>query len=236
MQIKNVENKVLQDHAAKHAIIVGATGATGKDLLALLLKDNSFVKVDVFVRRNIEIKHEKLTIHVIDFDKSEQWQHLVKGDVLFSCLGTTLKAAGSKAAQWKIDYDYQYEFAKAARENLVENYVLVSSQGASAKSRVFYAKMKGQLEDAIKNLQFPHLTIFNPPILIRENSDRAGEKIGVFLIQLFNKIGLLLSLKPLSTRMLAQVMIAAAKNNTSKIAIFKNKEIWQFVGEMGNEQ
>ena len=236
MQIKNVENNVLVDHAAKHAIIVGATGATGKDLLELLLKDNSFYKVDVFVRRSIDIKNEKLTVHVIDFNKSEQWKHLVKGDVFFSCLGTTLKAAGSKAAQWKIDYDYQYQFAKAARENQVINYVLVSSQGASAKSRVFYTKMKGQLEDAIKNLQYPHLSIFNPPILIRKNSDRAGEKIGVLLIKLFNKIGLLLSLKPLSTRMLAQAMITAAKKNTSKIAIFKNKEIWQLVGEIGKEQ
>jgi uncharacterized protein YbjT (DUF2867 family) len=236
MQIKNVENNVLVDHAAKHAIIVGATGATGKDLLELLLKDNSFYKVDVFVRRHIDIKHEKLTVHVIDFDKNEQWKHLVKGDVLFSCLGTTLKAAGSKAAQWKIDYDYQYQFAKAARENQVKNYVLVSSQGASAKSRVFYTKMKGQLEDAVIKLQFPLLSIFNPPILIRHNSDRLGEKIGVNIIKVFNKIGLLLSLKPLSTRMLAQAMIGAAKNNKSNIAFFKSKEIWQLVGEMGKEQ
>jgi len=236
MQIKNVENNVLVDHAAKHAIIVGASGATGKDLLELLLKDNSFYKVDVFVRRHLDIKNEKLTVHVIDFDKSEQWKHLVKGNVLFSCLGTTLKAAGSKAAQWKIDYDYQYQFAKAARENQVKKYVLVSSQGASAKSRVFYTKMKGQLEDAVIKLQFPLLSIFNPPILIRHNSDRLGEKIGVNIIKVFNKIGLLLSLKPLSTRMLAQAMIGAAKNNKSNIAFFKSKEIWQLVGEMGKEQ
>ena len=236
MQIKNVENNVIIDHAAKHATIVGATGATGKDLLKLLLKDNSFYKVDVFVRRHIDITNEKLTVHVIDFDNSEQWKHLVKGSVFFSCLGTTLKAAGSKAAQWKIDYDYQYQFAKAARENQVKNYVLVSSKGASAKSSVFYTKMKGQLEDAVIKLQFPLLSIFNPPILIRHNSDRLGEKIGVNIIKVFNKIGLLLSLKPLSTRMLAQAMIGAAKNNKSNIAFFKSKEIWQLVGEMGKKQ
>lgn len=230
-----MENNIPLNTTAKHAMIVGATGATGKDLLELLLKDKSFFKVDVFVRRSIDIKNEKLTVHVIDFDKSEQWTHLVKGDVLFSCLGTTLKAAGSKEAQWKIDYDYQYQFAKAAKENKVENYVLVSSQGASAKSRVFYTKMKGQLEDAIIKLKFTHLSIFNPPILIRENSDRAGEKIGVSVIKVFNKIGLLLSLKPLSTGMLAQVMITAAKKNTNKIAIFKHKEIWQLAGEMVTE-
>ena len=96
--------------------------------------------------------------------------------------------------------------------------------------------MKGQLEDAVIKLQFPLLSIFNPPILIRHKSDRLGEKIGVNIIRVFNKIGLLLSLKPLSTRMLAQAMIGAAKNNKSNIAFFKSKEIWQLVGEMGKEQ
>jgi hypothetical protein len=77
---------------------------------------NSFPQVEIFVRRDLDLQHEKLKIHVIDFDKPEQWNHLVNGDVLFSCLGTTLKVAGSKEAQWKIDYDYQYEFAKSPRK------------------------------------------------------------------------------------------------------------------------
>ena len=85
-----------------HALLIGATGATGKDLLELLLKDNAIHQVDIFVRRHPDLQHNKLNIHVIEFDRPEQWKHLVKGDVLFSCLGTTLKAAGSKDAQWKI--------------------------------------------------------------------------------------------------------------------------------------
>ena len=97
------------------ALLIGATGATGKDLLELLLNDDSFEKVDIFVRLKLDIHHNKLNIHVIDFDQPDKWWHLVKGDVLFSCLGTTLKAAGSKEGQKKVDYDYQLQFEKAEK-------------------------------------------------------------------------------------------------------------------------
>lgn len=209
------------------AILIGATGATGKDLLQLLLKDDSFTHVHVFVRRKLEISHNKLNIHVIDFDKPEQWRHLVKGDVLFSCLGTTLKAAGSKEAQWKIDYDYQYQFAKAAKENDINNYVLVSSSGANPKSNIFYTMMKGKLEEAVKALNFWKITIFNPPILERKNTDRKGEIIALKAIKFFNEIGLLRSQKPLPTEILAQAMINSAKIKQTGLTFLKGKEIWE---------
>ena len=103
----------------------------------------------------------------------------MKGDVLFSCLGTTRKDAGSKAAQWKVDYDYQYSFAKAARENGVECYVLVSAMNASSNSGFFYSRMKGELDDDVTKLGFPRLLIFKPPSLIRKGSDRNMEKMGL---------------------------------------------------------
>lgn len=207
-----------------NAIIIGATGATGKDLLQQILKDNTFTQVTVFVRKPISIQHPKLTTHIIDFDQPEAWKHLVTGDVLFSCLGTTLKAAGSQQAQWKIDYDYQYQFAKAAKDNGIKHYVLVSSTGADSQSRFFYMKMKGALEDAVKTLHFERLSIFNPPTLIRKNSDRAGENFGVKALQFLNKFGLFASQKPLPTEQLAQAMLLVAKqpNNTLH---FTRKEI-----------
>jgi uncharacterized protein YbjT (DUF2867 family) len=210
----------------KHALIIGATGATGKDLLEFLLQDDEFDQVDIFVRREPGLRHDKLRIHIIDFDKPEEWRHLVKGDVLFSCLGTTIKAAGSKEAQWKIDHDYQYEFAKAARENKVETYVLVSSSGASANSMIFYTKMKGRLELAVKALGFPKLFIFNAPLLERKHSDRGGEVIGLKVLRLLNKIGLFKSQTPLPTEVLAHAMINAAKATENGIHAFHGKEIW----------
>lgn len=215
-----------------HAILIGATGATGKDLLDLLLHDDSFHQVDVFVRRNPEVQHKKLHIHVIDFDKPEQWGPLVKGDVLFSCLGTTLKAAGSKEAQWKIDYEYQYRFAKAARENNVNHYVLVSSSLASPDSRFFYTRMKGMLEEAVRALDFAKLTIFHPPVLIRKNSDRPSEVAGLKAMQLMNKMGLLRSQKPLKTEILAQAMINSAKAADNGVTTFEGKAIWECAGEL----
>lgn len=207
-----------------HILLIGATGATGKDLLDLLLKDDFFHQVDIFVRHDLGLQHKKLKIHVIDFDKPEQWTSLVKGDVLFSCLGTTLKAAGSKEAQWKIDYEYQYQFAKAARENNVNHYVLVSSDYASPNSPFYYSRMKGQLEEAVKVLEFPKLSIFNPPMLIRKNSDRTMEIIGLKAIQFFNKIGIFQ--KPLPTEILAQSMINSVKINKNGIFALKGEEIW----------
>jgi uncharacterized protein YbjT (DUF2867 family) len=193
------------------ALLIGATGATGKDLLELLLKDEEIQQVDVFVRRELHVKHEKLNSHIIDFDKPEEWKHLVKGDVLFSCLGTTLKLAGSKEAQWKIDYEYQYQFAKIAKENNVNSYVLVSAANASSKSSIFYSKMKGQLEDDVKALKFLKTIIFNPPLLLRENTDRKMEVLGAKMIIFLNNLGIFRSQKPLSTKLLAEAMLKSVK-------------------------
>jgi uncharacterized protein YbjT (DUF2867 family) len=193
------------------ALLIGATGATGKDLLELLLKDEEIKQVDIFVRRELNVKHEKLNSHIIDFDKPEVWKHLVKGDVLFSCLGTTLKLAGSKEAQWKIDYEYQYQFAKIAKENNVNSYVLVSAANASSKSLIFYSKMKGQLEDDVKALKFLKTIIFNPPLLIRENTDRKMEVLGAKIIIFLNNLGIFRSQKPLSTKLLAEAMLKSVK-------------------------
>lgn len=213
-----------------HALVIGATGATGKDLVELLLQDESFQQVDVFVRRVLEIQHDKLNIHVIDFDRPEEWAHLVTGDVLFSCLGTTIKAAGSKENQWKVDYTYQYEFAKAAKQNGVERYVLVSADFASTKARSFYSRMKGKLEEAMIKLDFSSATIFNPPILERKNSDRTMENLGLKAIQFINKAGLLRSQQPLPTEILAQAMINSAKKDDKGLNAIKGKAIWERAG------
>ena len=212
-----------------NALVLGATGATGKDLLHLLLKDHSIKQVDIFVRRNPGVEHEKLNTHIIDFDKPDHWKHLVKGDVLFSCLGTTRKAAGGKEGQKKVDYHYQLEFAKAAKENNVPAYVLVSSVSASSSSAFFYMKIKGQLEEEVKALHFPKLIIFNPPALERKDSDRKLEVMATKTLYFLNSLGLLKSVRPLPTGLLAMAMLNAVKSLGNGEHAIINQDIRHYV-------
>ena len=188
------------------ALIIGATGATGKDLLSQLLADDTYSQVHCFVRKPLTLTHPKLHTHVVDFETPEAWADLLRGDVAFSCLGTTLAAAGSKEAQWRVDYDYQYAFAQQCKANGVPTFVLVSAAGAKAPSKLFYNRMKGQLEDAIKALGFSCLLIFQPSVLIRSNSDRGGENFTVKVIAFLNKLGLFKRYRPMPTAILAQKM------------------------------
>lgn len=210
------------------ALIIGATGATGKDLLHQLLEDKDFDEVIIFVRKPLELQNAKLKTHVVNFDKPDEWKNLVQGDVAFSCLGTTLKAAGSKEAQRKVDYDYQYEFAKTAKENAVADYILVSSYGADPKSKIFYSRMKGDLEKSVKDLRFEKVTIFQPGMLERKNTERTGEVLGGKIIKFANKFGILTQQKPLPTAVLAKAMINSSKIKSNGYSKIKLASIFSF--------
>ena len=210
------------------ALVIGATGATGKDLVSQLLTDKGYDEVNVFVRRPLAVENPKLKTHIVNFDKPEEWKDLVKGDVAFSCLGTTLKAAGSKEAQRKVDYDYQYNFAKAAKKNEVEDYILVSSYGANPKSKIFYSRMKGELEQSIKALHFNKLMIFQPGMLDRKDSERTGEVLGGKIIKFANKFGVLTQQKPLPTAVLAKAMINSSKIKSYGYSKIKLGSIFSF--------
>ncbi len=211
------------------AIIIGATGATGSDLLELLLKDNDYEQIDVFVRREINFTHPKLKCHIVDFDTISTWKHLIKGDVLFSCLGTTLKDAGSKQAQYTVDYTYQYEFAKAAKENGVYDCVLISAAMASAKSPIFYSKIKGQLEEDIKLLKFAKFIIFKAPMLLRKETDRGSEIIAIRVFKFLKLMGIAKSQQPLPTEQLVKAMLLSVKTLKNGEYVLNRKDMLKFV-------
>ncbi|WP_066803806.1 NAD(P)H-binding protein [Moraxella oblonga] len=207
------------------AIVIGATGATGKALSQMLLNNEHYQSVVVFVRKPVAITHPKLTVHLIDFDKPSDWADKVCGDVLFCCLGTTLKQAGGQENQRKIDYDYPLMFANIAKQNDIARFVVLSSDGANASSRLFYYRLKGELEMALQNIGLTHLTILRPPLLKRENSDRLGEMVSEKALSFLNQFGLFLSAKPMPTDVLARAMIQAIADN--KTGILEKGEIWR---------
>lgn len=206
------------------AIVLGATGAVGLDLVEMLLKDDTFSEVEVFVRRAMPIENGKLITRIVDFKKPSEWQDMVKGDVVFSCMGTTLKAAGSKERQYEIDYTYQLEFAQAAHSNGVPIYILVSSAMANANSKLFYTRMKGELEEAIQQLHFQKEVIMRPSSLIRKNTTKTDEKVTVAVLKVLNALGLLKKQRPMPTEVVAKAMIVAAKQGVS--GIFEPTDIW----------
>ena len=191
------------------ALVIGATGATGSELVNQLLEDNRFNSVVVFSRRPLVVTHAKLTTHIVDFDNPQSWAHLVKGDVLFSALATTLKQAGSQKEQYKIDYTYQYQTAETAAANGVGAYVLVSAMGANARSWLFYPRIKGELDNAVAALTFKQIHIFRPGFLLRQpDKIRPMEKLGIAIFYAFNTLGLFKSQKALPVEVLAQKMIS----------------------------
>lgn len=209
------------------ANVIGASGLVGQQLVAQLLAHPEFELVRVFVRRKTGLVHPKLEEHVIYFDLHESWKPLVQGDVLFSTLGTTIKTAKTKENQYRVDFTYQYEFAKAAAQNGVSSYVLVSSMGANSKSSVFYSRMKGELEEAVAKLNFRKLLIFRPSILDgNRKEERSGEKIGLVISRFITRF-ILKKYKPTPADVLAAKMIRMSLDQTIGNQVVEGLEIFK---------
>lgn len=192
------------------ANVIGASGLVGKELVEQLLNHHEFEKVRIFVRRNTGILNSKLEEHVIDFENPDSWKSYLQGDMLFSTLGTTIKSAKTKDKQYRVDFTYQFQFAKAAAENGIPCYILVSSMGADSRSKVFYSRIKGELEDAVALLKFRRLLIFRPSILDGDRKEkRQGEKIGL-IISRFVTYFILKSYRPTPVDALVNKMIRSS--------------------------
>lgn len=208
------------------ANVIGGSGLVGQQLIQQLLESAEFEKVRLFVRRPSGIIHSKLEEIKIDFDMPESWKHLVKGDVLFSTLGTTIKTAKTKENQYRVDYTYQYEFAKASSGNGVGAYVLVSSMGADPKSSVFYSRIKGELEEAVAQLAFQKLIIFRPSILDGDRKEkRSGEKFGLVISRFVTQF-VMKKYRPTPVSILAAKMIKLSVDQIDGFRMVEGSEIF----------
>lgn len=200
------------------AIVIGATGVTGKHITRKLLAAKAYKKVLVFSRRALAYKHPKLVNHVVDFDAIDTWADRVRGDDLFSALGTTLAQAGSKEAQYRVDYSYQAAVIEAAASNGVARLFLVSSPQASLKSPFFYSRMKAELDGFAESMPFSTRVFFRPAIIRGERPDnRPAEKIsGLISEQLANWVPGMQKYKPIKGKTLAQAIVNCACGDLSE--------------------
>ena len=215
----------------KTAIVIGATGLVGSQVVAQLIEAKHVSKVVTLTRRALRQPEQhdsaKLENHVVDFDRLADSASLFKGDILFSCLGTTLKQAGSIQAQRVVDLDYQYQAAKLAVEQGVDHLLLVSSRGADSKGLSPYLKMKGELEDKIQTLAFSHISIFQPSLLLGDrHSNRVAEDIASKVLPLICKLPGLKRYRPIYGAEVAEKMVAECAHPKSAVSRFKLDEVF----------
>lgn len=210
----------------KTAVIVGASGMVGHELTLQLLEDERYKKVVVLVRKPLAIDHEKLEERRYDFD----WPNadLVIGDELFCCLGTTIKAAGSQTAFRKVDYDYVLETAKIALANGTKKMAMISSMGADEDSKVFYSRIKGEIEAALQELNYEACYILRPSLLMgARNELRMGELVGKLAMTAFS-FAIPNKYKGIESKQVAKAMIGAMNSEKTGVQILESDALLDF--------
>jgi len=171
----------------KNVLLIGASGLIGSELVQLLLRDDKIKSVKVFVRKTLAITDQKLIELLVDFEHLEDFKHEFQGDALFCCIGTTRKKTPDLAAYKAIDYGIVLAAANLARKNQVPQVHLVSAIGANISSKIFYNRLKGEIEKDVLQLNFPTTLIYQPAMLIGKRSEsRPAEFIAQKLMPFFD--------------------------------------------------
>lgn len=210
------------------AVVIGGTGLTGSHLVNSLLDDDRFSKVKVLLRTPSLQPRPGLEPIIVDFNDEESLSPALKGDIIFCCIGTTLRKAGSKAKFREVDFNIPVRCATIARRQGMPQFVLMSSIGASTTSRAFYARIKGETENAIMALGFPGYHIFRPSMLVGVRKEiRPGEWFGYLLASIFFFLlqGKLKKYRPVKAGNVALAMIHAAIHQPSGAHIHESDQI-----------
>jgi uncharacterized protein YbjT (DUF2867 family) len=216
------------------ATIIGATGLIGSYLVKILGKDEYFSTTRLLTRRPIDIQNGHVEVKLIDFNDVESFKLGIDGsDVVFCAIGTTKeKVEGDKEAYRKVDYDIPVKAAQFCKETGCKNFVLVSSVGADSSSSNFYLQLKGEVEDAIQQMNIESVTIVRPSILLGDRKElRPAETVGKIAMSVlsFALIGKASKLKPIHAEDVAQAMVNAAKNKIPGFSIYEYKQIKELI-------
>lgn len=170
-------------------MLLGATGLTGGKVLQGLLGREEVTQVVALVRHKLPTLHDKLAQHEVDFDRLEDHAELFDVDVIICCLGTTIKKAGSQDQFRKVDLGYPMKAGELGRSRGVRAFILMSAIGASSSSTIFYNRVKGELEDALRDLDYPYLSIYHPSLLLGDRKEqRTAEALGIKAMPLVNHL------------------------------------------------
>ncbi|MFC3884363.1 oxidoreductase [Bacillus songklensis] len=213
----------------KSAVLLGATGLVGRELLSLLLQSNVYSQVTILVRNKLLIQHEKLRQVEINFDELHKYEDEFNVDDVFCCLGTTMKKAKTKANFLKVDYEYPLAAAKLAEKKRARNFLTITAIGADLRSPIFYNKVKGQTEEDICNLYIRSTHFFRPSLLLGQRSEfRLGEKIGEYVLKSISLclIGKWRKFKPIKAENVAKAMLEAALEERSGVHVHESDVIY----------
>jgi uncharacterized protein YbjT (DUF2867 family) len=212
----------------KSVLLVGATGLVGGELLSVLLNHSGYETVKVFVRKRLKFNHPKLEQIIVDFDNLHQYKEHFDVHDVYCCLGTTIKKARSQSAFRKVDYDYPVELAQLAEESAVERFLIITAMGSDKSSKVFYNRVKGEVEEKLKHSAIRAIHIFRPSLLLGERDEfRLGEKVAIILSPILSlaMVGGLRKYKPIHAKNVAKAMYLAGQSQRTGISIYSSDEI-----------
>ena len=216
----------------KTALLFGSTGLVGGHVLNYLIQNSNYSKIKLFVRSFTGINNPKIEIIKTDFNNLNKHAEDIKGDECFFCIGTTKKKSPNKNEYQKIELDIPKKIAQIAKSNSVKSFFFVSSGYANPKSSGEYLKLKGLVEEEIKNLNFDKIGIMRPSFLLGERQEeRVGEKFGIIIFKLLTPIliGSFRKMRPIQSEIVARAMIKLANENIDQ-SVFESNEIFNLVG------
>lgn len=212
----------------KTALLAGASGLVGNELLHQLLEHPAYSRVITVSRKPIDLEHPKLLSLIVNFEKPEDITVTGMVNDVFCALGTTIKKAGSQPAFRKVDHYYVAGLAKWSESNRVSQFLVVSAMGADPASRIFYNRVKGEMEQSVAALNIPGKFVFRPSLLLGNRKEfRLGERVSQVMMQIlgFLFVGGLKKYKAISASTVVRAMIRAANTEGIAPATFNSAQI-----------
>jgi uncharacterized protein YbjT (DUF2867 family) len=199
----------------KTAIILGATGLTGSLLLRRLIADDSYSTIKLFSRRTTGNPSPKIKEFIGDILQLEQFKNDFTADVVYCCVGTTSAKTKDRVIYKAIDFGIPFTAAKLAKENSIPTFLVISSMGANTRSKIFYSRTKGEMEQAVLDQKIPHTYILRPSLILGDrNESRMAENAGAFIMKLAGSllVGKLKTYRAIEADRIAAAMISLAQS------------------------